>query len=91
MSKIEKLLSKILLIGIICSSIFMFLGIILNVLEQKYANYLLSIGIFILIITPIIRIFSILAASIIEKNSKYITISVIVLAILLSSFVIGVS
>lgn len=91
MSKIEKLLSKILLLGIMISSIFMFSGIFLSFLNHTYSSTLLNIGIFILIITPIIRIFSILTASILEKNSLYTAISLIVLVILLISFVIGIS
>lgn len=51
----------------------------------------LMIGIFILILTPIIRIISMLLKFISQKNYIYINISIIVLLILMISLIIGVT
>ncbi|MBU0278836.1 MULTISPECIES: DUF1634 domain-containing protein [unclassified Gemella] len=111
MNYVNKKISNILLSGVLASSFFIVIGILLSIKENKdffhyekfnyyslidnlinfKAEFFLLIGLFILILTPIIRVLGMMFQFYIEKNSVYVKISLIVLFILFLSLFLGVS
>ncbi|MBF0715293.1 DUF1634 domain-containing protein [Gemelliphila palaticanis] len=96
---------KILLYGVITSALFIIIGLIKIAFEKNLSIYyefdknniftlsgvgIINTGIFILILTPIIRVIGMLLNYILEKNRTYTIISSIVLLILFISLILGV-
>lgn len=111
LKKIEMYLSKILLVGVIASSLFIIFAIFLSydkninlntAYNYKLDNILVDIislepvayyllGVFLLILIPIIRILTMLVQFIYQKNLKYIIISLLVIVILCVSLSLGIT
>ncbi len=106
-----KRISKVLISGVLISSFFILLGIIMTIKQNNFtfnqseytfshlinglfqidSKAYLMMGIFILILTPIIRLLGMLVQFIIEKNTLYVAISTIVLVVLVISFFMGIT
>lgn len=104
-----KRISKVLVTGVLTSSILIIIGIILagvennfnynleqydfKVLKNDLLNFnsraFLMLGIFVLILTPIIRVFCMFIQYYIEKDYTYITICLIILLVLVISLFLG--
>lgn len=106
-----KRISKVLVTGVVVSSLFILIGIALAVVNNDFAfshsSYnmqlfitdlkafksiaFLMLGVFILILTPIIRVIGMMIQYYFEKNYKYVYISLIILVVLAISLMLGVT
>ena len=100
---INIVISNIIKTGVFISSFFIITGIILSFTDRytfsemiaglfslNYYSYLMF-GIFLLILTPVLRILGLLYVYIMEKDSNFIRICILVLVILTISLFLGVT
>ena len=96
-------ISNILKVGVYFSSILILVGIILTFISDtgknlsitglfKFDHYsYMMFGIFVLILTPVLRILGLLVVYLKEKDYKFVRICIIVLLILCISLALGVT
>ncbi|MEM2934447.1 MAG: DUF1634 domain-containing protein [Methanocellales archaeon] len=83
----NKLLSRVLLLGVLLSVGLMSLG--LSIYFFGYDSLVINLGILMLIATPILRVLAALATFAINGEKFYVFISTLVFSILLVSFLIA--
>ncbi|MDR2660861.1 MAG: DUF1634 domain-containing protein [Lactobacillaceae bacterium] len=87
--KMEKYLGWVLRVGAGISMIIMILGLIMAILHNRNSDLILSVGLFIMILTPVIRVVASIFIFAEEKNWMYVKITLFVLFVLSLAFLIG--
>lgn len=85
----NKLLSRVLLLGILTSVGLMSLGLSLYFLLSWSSLAIVNLGILVLIATPVLRVLAALVTFAVNGEKFYVFISTLVLSILLVSFLIA--
>ena len=96
---INIVISNIIKTGVFISSFFIITGIILSFINgaenilttDRYTFSEMIAGLFLLILTPVLRILGLLYVYIMEKDSNFIRICILVLVILTISLFLGVT
>lgn len=86
---LEERIVSILRLGVIIAAILMSGGLILGFIGAAYATSVMTVGLVVLLLTPIFRVVATFLAYVWAKDWVYVTVSAIVLFILALGAVLG--
>lgn len=88
--KMEEYIGSLLRIGVFISVLLMSGGVFAYLGGTDKQDMLMKSGLFILILTPVIRVVASIFIFAAQKNKKYVVITVIVLLVLFAAFLVGI-
>lgn len=86
---LEERIVSILRLGVIVAGIGMTAGLVLGLVGAPYAKTIMTVGLVVLLLTPIFRVAATFLAYIWAKDWVYVTVSAIVLFILALGAILG--